>query len=513
MSGALTLLSSCTSIPNPALTGSGGTSTDTSGTTDDDSETTDSTSMTSSTDGTEETGECPLASLDCPCTPGGSCDPGLECIDGVCQPIPVCGNGQLEASEVCDDGNTDPADGCETDCTPTALVSVVAGLRHTCVLTEVGNVICWGQNDVGQLGYRHIQNVGDNESPTIYGSVPLQLPVTALAAGAHHTCALLNNGEVTCWGGNSSGQLGLANINNIGDDEYPDTVEPINFDDDIVQVTAGSAFTCIKTATNKIHCWGSNSSGELGLGSMTNIGDNEVITDENTLASVGSVTKLVAGGSHICASVSNGGLRCWGSGGLGALGYSNTNNIGDTELPQTVGPVFGNEVIEVFSAGSHFTLMIYTSNGNSTVYGWGYGTYGQLGNASTMTYGDGVGPSSANVQLQGVPVDLRSGNAHSCAIFEDGGLGCWGRNQAGQLGYGFLFDIGDDEEAYMAGKLYFPAAVSQVAAGADHTCALLENGDLYCWGSNQHGQIGLGEPGTIGDNEPATDVPPVNLFD
>ncbi|WP_052548755.1 DUF4215 domain-containing protein [Enhygromyxa salina] len=487
-------------------------------------ETDESDEPSSTTTGTEpetsddesETGDtlgCPPGTLDCPCV-AETCEPGLQCEAGLCKPLPVCGNGVVETGEQCDDGNIDSGDGCEVDCSSTRIVQLTAGSQHTCILTEVGDVVCWGRNDHGQLGYGHVQFVGDDEPPAVYGVLPLVEPATAISASGTHTCAVLVSGRVTCWGENSDGRLGLGHLNDIGDDEEIDTLVPLDFGDEIEAVAAGFTFTCALSFTGAVYCWGTNTHGELGHGDTIPIGDNEIASSFNSFVQVGgAASNIRAGRYHACVSMSAMGVRCWGLGSQGRLGYGNTNNIGDDEPPSVVSTKYGDETITALAVGYDHTVIVDPNSGSARVRGWGYNYYGQLGVGSTVSHGDGVGPLEATASISGTVVSVAASASQTCALFDDGTLGCWGGNGSGQLGLGSTQHLGDDELPSSAAKLSFTAPVVQVTMGSSHACVLLDNQDVHCWGSNTSGQLGHEGVDAIGDDELATDVGPVPLFE
>jgi alpha-tubulin suppressor-like RCC1 family protein len=133
---------------------------------------------------------------------------------------------------------------------------------------------------------------------------------------------------------------------------------------------------------------------------------------------------------------------------------------------------------------------------------WGFNEYGQLGYGHTNNIGDNETPASVGyVNLGGTAVQLGAGAEHTCARLEDGRVKCWGRNGDGQLGYGHDFDIGDNETPASAGYVDVGGPVLQLAAGARHTCALLSGGRVRCWGRNVDGQLGYGFGSYIGDDE------------
>ena len=165
--------------------------------------------------------------------------------------------------------------------------AVSAGSEHSSALSDVGTVHCWGNGADGRLGYANTTTVGDDETPGSVGAVYLGLGRTAtqVAAGADHTCALLDDGTVRCWGSGAEGQLGYGNTNDVGDDEHPAAAGPV----------------------------------DLGAGR--------------------TATEIVAGTSRTCAVLDDGSVRCWGNGDGGGLGYATTDSVGDDETPGSVGPV------------------------------------------------------------------------------------------------------------------------------------------------------------------------------
>ncbi|MEQ9228218.1 MAG: hypothetical protein RLO15_17870, partial [Parvibaculum sp.] len=203
---------------------------------------------------------------------------------------------------------------------------------------------CWGLGSTGQLGYGNTTTIGDDESPASVGPVDLGpgRTATAISAGSSHTCAVLDTGQVRCWGLGSDGQLGYGNIDDIGDDESPASVGPVDLGPGrtATAISAGDFHTCAVLDTGEVRCWGMGSAGQLGYGNLNAIGDDE------TPASAGPVDlgpgrmalAISADALHTCAILDSGRLRCWGFGGDGQLGYGNTATIGDDETPAAAGP-------------------------------------------------------------------------------------------------------------------------------------------------------------------------------
>ncbi|NVB43353.1 hypothetical protein G6O69_36345 [Pseudenhygromyxa sp. WMMC2535] len=443
------------------------------------------------------------------CVAGDEAETGTETEGGTedtSEPS-VCGDGEVQGSEACDDGNAVDGDGCDNDCTLTAVAALSLGEQHVCALIDGGRVRCWGWNEYGQLGYGHNYDIGDDELPSDAGDLLLPDMATALSLGGH-ACALFEDGEVRCWGIGSSGQLGNGGTDNIGDDETLADLGGLGLSS-VVELGLGSAHTCALFDGGAVSCWGYNESGELGYGNIASS-----YAPGESLSLGGSATKLGLGGHHSCALLEGHELRCWGNNLYGQLGLGHTNGVGDDELPDSVdlvslGLSSDIEVVDV-ELGAFHTCALLSDGG---VMCWGGNEYGQLGLGHINNIGDDESPSSESaVSLPGAVEQLALGGYHSCALLSGGEVSCWGQNQYGQLGLGHTHDIGDDELPEDAGLVELGGSALAIAAGGAHTCALLENHDVRCWGYNDSGQLGLGHTANVGDDESPGDVDPVSVL-
>lgn len=221
----------------------------------------------------------------------------------------------------------------------------------------------------------------------------------------------------------------------------------------------------------------------------------------------GVVIELDAGGSHTCARLESGKVRCWGR---SQLGYGNMNAIGDDETPASAGDVdVGGVVVEITTGHGHTCARLEAGS----VRCWGYGSDGQLGYGNTEWVGDDETPASVgDVDVGGVAVGLAAGSSHTCARLETGDIRCWGVGSFGQLGYGNTEWIGDDETPASAGKVNVGGMVLDLAPGGGHTCARLEDGAMRCWGWNFEGELGYGHTNQIGDDETPASAGDVSVF-
>ena len=157
----------------------------------------------------------------------------------------------------------------------TGINSIRAGESHTCVLFNNGTLRCWGLSTYGQLGYGNTFTIGNDEQPYRRGMCALVGVGAKLAVGGNHTCALMDTGLVRCWGKNTYGQLGYNTTDAVGDGEAIASYGYVNLGGIAVKIAAGYEHTCALMDTGNVRCWGRNNFGQLGCGDTKNVGDNE----------------------------------------------------------------------------------------------------------------------------------------------------------------------------------------------------------------------------------------------
>lgn len=388
----------------------------------------------------------------------------------------------------------------------TGINSIRLGNAHTCALFNDGSLRCWGLNAYGQLGLGSTFAYGDDEQAHVAGPVPLSGVGAKLAVGGHHTCALLNTGLVRCWGLNTYGQLGYNTTQNVGDGEQIASFGYVNLGGIATKLAAGGEHTCALMTTGKVRCWGRNNHGQLGYGHTNDVGDDEqpyTYGDVDLGANV-TVRDITAGESHTCALLTNGSVRCWGRNSEGQLGTGSTTPIGDNEVPASVAnPVNVGGPVRLLTAGAYHTCAILAETDN--VRCWGHNAYGQLGynHTSNLT----VPPGDVNV---GGPVlQVAGGDLHTCALLATGTVKCWGYGNYGQLGYG---NRNNQLQPPSATVNIGNATAFQIATNGQHSCALLSTGGARCWGLNNYGQLGYGHTNSIGDTELPSTAPEVPML-
>ncbi|MBL7663503.1 MAG: hypothetical protein JNM93_00105 [Bacteriovoracaceae bacterium] len=392
---------------------------------------------------------------------------------------------------------------CEKPAVALESIHIANGGNHSCSILASGDVKCWGANTSGQLGLGHTINVN---LPSAAGIVDLGgVKAVQLTAGLSHTCALLENSQVKCWGSNTFGQLGYGDTIINPMITSPASVGYVSLGENAKKIFAGTNYNCAILASNNVRCWGDNQYGQLGQGHINNIGDDEVPSSVPVIPFGAQVVQLDLStiSSHSCALLTNGNLKCWGSNSNGQLGYGTSgasNNIGDdpNEMSMLGAVNVGGNVTSIATGNSHTCVLIGAGN----VKCWGLNGVGQLGYGNTTNLS---APSVDFVNLGEPVIQLTTGNNHNCALLASNNVVCWGEGSAGQLGYGNNSRIGDTELPYTAGYVDLGFVPSMLASGANHNCALeKDTGKNKCWGSNSAGQLGRGNSGSgtnIGDNE------------
>jgi alpha-tubulin suppressor-like RCC1 family protein len=285
-----------------------------------------------------------------------------------------------------------------------------AGGAHVCGLTSAGTAYCWGSNDAGQLG--------DNSAINRFAPVPVAggLTFANVAAGAFHTCGLTAAGTAHCWGANDRGQLGDGTNTNRS---VPGAVTGGH---SFLLITAGgfsSGQTCGLTASGTAYCWGENSAGQLGIGTM-DVAAHPVPAPVSGGIAFASISAGL--GSHTCALTPAGSAYCWGQNVFGALGDGS-----DIQRHAPVVVTGGIAFAEIVAGG--FIGHSCGRTGSGQAYCWGENEVGAVGDGSLV---DRLSPSAVAGQLSFSSLD--AGFRHTCGMASTGILYCWGSNRAGQLG-------------------------------------------------------------------------------
>jgi len=380
----------------------------------------------------------------------------------------------------------------------TALGGVVSlasdGDESYCAVLSTGSVECWGRNDYGELGN------GTTGGPDADGySYDTPQTVTGLTDAVSVTyngfagyCAILAGGAVDCWGYNANGQLGNGTVNGPvgpgGGDAY-DTPQAVTGLTDVVSLNATGASTCALLSSGGVDCWGDNGDGELGNGTT---GGPDGDDGYDTPQAVSGIADAVSLGDF-CAVLSTGGVDCWGSNIDGTLGNGTIGgpDPGDGyDTPQAVTGI--TDAVSV-AKDDNSTCATLSTGG---VECWGPNNYGNLGNG-TVGGPDGEKGYDTPQAVTGLTkVVSVTGDEYSyCALRSTGAVDCWGDNSSGQLGnstingpIGPAGNMGYDTPQVVTGL----TDAASVTSDLDNYCAILSTSAVDCWGINNHGQLGNG---------------------
>ena len=406
------------------------------------------------------------------------------------------------------------------------VANIFSGWSHTCVVTELGMVKCWGNNTAGQLGIGNIEDMGD-ESDEMGENLPYvdlgtNLTTETAALGEAHTCLLFTNNSVKCFGNIAALGLGYTDGNGAGDG-YLETGDympfwPMPAGRNVSQIAAGGGHTCAVLDDGSMTCWGENAEGQLGMGNTTDLGtQTDQVGDSVAYVSLPTgvtVSAMALGKTHTCVLYDDGNVACWGDNAYGQLGIGSTDDIGDG------GGEMGNSLTNItwptgryassITAGDGFTCAILD---NDDVLCWGLNDVGQLGLGNTNNYGDSSGEaisSLSGIDLGGsfVAEAIDAGRDHICAKDYPNTIKCWGGNANGQLGLGDLDNRGDEALEMGSNLPHVDLGTSnpnprEITVGDNFACYRKNTGSnavVKCWGASANGRLGYEDTETLGDS-------------
>jgi len=387
------------------------------------------------------------------------------------------------------------------------VTAVAVGGSHTCAVKDK-QVLCWGDNSKGQLGNSTNSGLYSSSPVTVFLETNTPLDgVTAVAVGGSHTCAVKDK-QVLCWGDNSKGQLGDGNFGSSSSSlvtvKSEVTKDPLN---NVNKLAAGLNHTCALLTDETVQCWGHNASGQLGNDSFGDPSTNNsslgavTVVSEVTKASLNNVEALAAGGTHTCALGTDRKVRCWGANINYQLGHSSSTN----SLPYAV-PVFLDDSntllsgVALVSAGLNHTCALGTDR---KVRCWGDNSKGQLGiGQATLKKNIPVESNIADV------MDLSVGSEQTCALKPtgtgtlkpEGTVYCWGKQAAESVTAAVPVggNITDDIDT----------AATSLALGTQHSCRrTTPTGTVQCWGDNSLGQLANTVNGQVANPGLSSSVP------
>jgi alpha-tubulin suppressor-like RCC1 family protein len=374
---------------------------------------------------------------------------------------------------------------------PSFTQTLAAGEAHTCALLVQGTVQCWGGNSWGQLGNGTFL---DSLTPVPVANVS---NAVSIASGRRFSCALIDDGTVKCW----------------GDRSVPGTSgTPIVGLTTVVAITAGGDHVCALLANGTVACWGSLQVQLPGAQS-----DNYGSGVPTVVPGLSGVKTISAGVEFNCALLNDGSTRCWGDNLYSQLGDGQVRGT-PSRVPLTVNGLVGTVDISTgythaCALGSSGTVQCWGNHsglGGTTDYSSVPVNIVGLSGARTIsagaaktcaivsggtiacwgrdTFGSSVTPTPSVTIVPGLSnvTALAVGAVHSCALVADGTVRCWGYNESGQIGNGVR------TSSISPVAVLGIAGATTVAVGESHSCATLSGGSAKCWGFDNFGQLGSG---------------------
>lgn len=436
---------------------------------------------------------------------GGSCD--LKNRTACTYPTSVCRPGECKSGVTtnaasCDKGACPPATTtvCASTpdkkyCGPTSCVGatqVVAGYDFSCALMTDQTVRCWGAGDSGQLG-QGAADLTDHKTPVTVKGLTGVTKLSASVAYVGHVCALLGDQTVRCWGSGANGVLGNGDTANspVPVQVLKAAATPFTL---IKDISTGQNVTCLLDTTGTPWCWGLQLEGSVGDGIQTNT--SRLFPIAVTGGAAGS-SSIWVGYGHAClttTATNTSGVKCWGSNTNLAIGIAGGGNYATAQTLAGFATANGTLAAPIVAGGSGDTSCVITNT--STLACWGNNGTHQLGRngttADSATPGNvcrtSTTPCTLAADLLTGVKNFGLGERHACAV-TDTFVRCWGRGNHGELGDGNLAD--HTLTNAMTGPS-LPTAAKQIAVGGYHTCVLLADQTVQCWGWNGNGQLGNG---------------------
>ena len=341
----------------------------------------------------------------------------------------------------------------------------------------------------GDVDFIYLHKVQQTQSSYLYESLVLTsmsnselnpaLPMyenNKIATGYNHSCGILHDNSLVCWGSDYYGQLGDGGTNT--DRTYVATYLPVDLGSGrtALAVSAGHSHTCAILDDGSLKCWGDNSHGQLGDGSTT----DRTSPVQVDLGAGNTAVSISAGHSHTCAILQDGTLKCWGQDSNGQVGDGGTNS--DQSSPVTINLGSSRTAASV-SAGIYHTCAVLD---DGSIKCWGLNNEGQLGDGSTTTR---TTPVSVNLDAGKIAFAVAAGMHHTCAIV-DNHVECWGIDDQNQLKLASGYSLSSSSQSQSnpvtsLGDTYYGGDFSKlraISAGYNHTCVVSDK-TMNCWGN------------------------------
>jgi len=371
---------------------------------------------------------------------------------------------------------------------------VSTGDFFSCGLFD-GAAYCWGLGTSGQLGNNAALSSSTPVAVNTDGALAGKT-IKSLSSGAGYTCALTTDGSLACWGSNGAGQLGN---NSTTRSLVPVAVTTTGVLSGltITSVNVNSSTTCVTASDGKAYCWGLGTNGQLGNGGSASSSVPVAVTSNGVMTGK-TMTSIAPGYFFTCATALSGEAYCWGRNTNGELGNNSTVNSTTPVLVDQSGVSAGKTFTSIVATQQHVCAL----SSDGLVFCWGAGTY--LGRTGTVSSSVPVAVDLTGELVNHPFLTITAKNSVTCGIATDNNSYCWGLGTSGQRGDGVATTIVAQPKPVVTSGALNGLATIALSNGANHSCAVASNNQLYCWGTNAYGQLG--------DNSTNASLSPISTF-
>ena len=355
-----------------------------------------------------------------------------------------------------------------------SVTSLTASFQHTCVILNDQTMRCWGDAGQGFLGNNDFWweywvpqyvSLGDNGGASY---------AVETSSWGHHSCTIMIDDAIKCWGEAGHGQLG----HGVHGGFHSDPIGVASLNGTPVEIAAGFHHTCSIMDDYSLYCWGDNFYGQVGNNGTLGGADEDVgYPTHIPLPHNRTAIAVNLGGNSGCTILDNGSGMCWGLNDQGQLGDGTQT---DRNVPTPITAIPANRTLAALAVSTQTTCAIL-DNGRAVC--WGLNDVGQFGDG---TFTNSTSASYVSLPANRTAIAIDSGREHACAILDDNSAWCWGKNLDGQLGDNTT--NWSNVPVPVAGNHSFSA----ISTGYYHTCGILTNASVYCWGYHGGGRLGIG---------------------